>query len=285
MAKKKKAGGGAPPDVTGWSQWEEELTALQAIYEDDFSFDERERKQYRIRVSLAASGDWTGGDDPVAVLVVRHAPGYPRRPPGVKLDAEESRGFPRDRLEAFETALETQAAELASSLEGDVMVFNLVEALRDALAEETLSGSVEGTAGDPAAREGARGGKSHTGSSGAGGADADGAERAEADRARDALGDLDDFGEAFGDFALHEEDDWEEMAVAAAAAAASAGDAAPRGLPTMARQRLRAASRRRVAQIEPEPVSAGGGEERGESRGVSAAARGDPEAEARASVG
>ena len=123
MAKKKKAGGGAPPDVTGWSQWEEELTALQAIYEDDFSFDERERKQYRIRVSLAASGDWTGGDDPVAVLVVRHAPGYPRRPPGVKLDAEESRGFPRDRLEAFETALETQAAELASSLEGDVMVF------------------------------------------------------------------------------------------------------------------------------------------------------------------
>lgn len=256
MAKKKKAGGGAPPDVTGWSQWEEELTALQAIYEDDFSFDERERKQYRIRVSLAASGDWTGGDDPVAVLVVRHAPGYPRRPPGVKLDAEESRGFPRDRLEAFETALETQAAELASSLEGDVMVFNLVEALRDALAEETLGGSVEGTAGDPAAREGARGGKSHTGSSGAGGADADGAERAEADRARDALGDLDDFGEAFGDFALHEEDDWEEMAVAAAAAAASAGDAAPRGLPTMARQRLRAASRRRVAQIEPEPVSA-----------------------------
>ena len=57
MAKKKKAGGGAPPDVTGWSQWEEELTALQAIYEDDFSFDERERKQYRIRVSHAASGD------------------------------------------------------------------------------------------------------------------------------------------------------------------------------------------------------------------------------------
>ena len=176
MAKKKKAGGGAAPDATGWSQWEEELTALQAIYEDDFSFDERERKQYRIRVSLAASGEWTGGDDPVAVLVVRHAPGYPRRPPGVKLDAEESRGFPRDRLEAFETALETQAAELASSLEGDVMVFNLVEALRDALAEETLGGSGEGTAGDPAAREGARGGKSQTASSGGGGADADGAE-------------------------------------------------------------------------------------------------------------
>ena len=82
MAKKKKVGGGADPDATGWSQWEEELTALQAIYEDDFSFDERERKQYRIRVSLAASGEWTGGDDPVAVLVVRHAPGYPRRPPG-----------------------------------------------------------------------------------------------------------------------------------------------------------------------------------------------------------
>jgi eukaryotic translation initiation factor 2-alpha kinase 4 len=256
MAKKKKAGGGATSDASEWSQWEEELTALQAIYEDDFSFDERERKQYRIRVSHAASGDGAGGDDPVAVLVVRHAPGYPRRPPGVKLDAEESRGFPRDRLEALETALETQAAELASSLEGDVMVFNLVEALRNALAEETFGGSGEGTGGDATTREGTREGRSQTGSPGAGGTDADGAERAEADRARDALGDLDDLGEAFGDFALHEEDDWEEMAVAAAAAAASAGDAAPRGLPTMARQRLRTASRRRVAQMEPEPAAA-----------------------------
>ena len=256
MAKKKKAGGGATSDASEWSQWEEELTALQAIYEDDFSFDERERKQYRIRVSHAASGDGAGGDDPVAVLVVRHAPGYPRRPPGVKLDAEESRGFPRDRLEALETALETQAAELASSLEGDVMVFNLVEALRNALAEETFGGSSEGTGGDATTREGTREGRSQTGSPGAGGTDADCAERAEADRARDALGDLDYLGEAFGDFALHEEDDWEEMAVAAAAAAASAGDAAPRGLPTMARQRLRTASRRRVAQMEPEPAAA-----------------------------
>ena len=260
MAKKKKAGGGATPDATEWSQWEEELTALQAIYEDDFSFDERERKQYRIRVSHAGFGDGADGDDPVAVLVVRHAPGYPRRPPGVKLDAEESQGFPRDRLEALETALETQAAELATSLEGDVMVFNLVEALRNALVEESLGGTGDGTGGgtggDMATREGAREGRSQTESPGAGGADADDAERTEADQSRDALGDLDDFGEAFGDFALHEEDDWEEMAVAAAAAAASAGDAAPRGLPTMARQRLRAASRRRVAQSEPEPVSA-----------------------------
>ena len=254
MAKKKKTGGCAKPDATEWSQWEEELTALQAIYEDDFSFDERERKQYRIRVSHAGSGDEADGDDPVAVLVVRHAPGYPRRPPGVKLDAEESRGFPRDRLEALETALETQAAELATSLEGDVMVFNLVEALRNALVEESLGGSGEGIDGDTATRESVREGRSRTESPGAGGAHADDAECADADRAWDTLGEL-DFGEAFEDFALHEEDDWEEMAIAAAAAAASAGDAAPRGLPTMARQRLRAASRRRIALIEPEPVS------------------------------
>ena len=75
MAKKKKAGGGATPDATEWSQWEEELTALQAIYEDDFSFDEREHRQYRIVVSSDGASRGASGDSRVAVLVVRHAPG------------------------------------------------------------------------------------------------------------------------------------------------------------------------------------------------------------------
>ena len=53
MARKKKTGGGTPggggvaTDAADSTAWAEELTALQAIYEEDFAFDEREQRQYR----------------------------------------------------------------------------------------------------------------------------------------------------------------------------------------------------------------------------------------------
>ena len=244
MGKKKKAGGGATPDAAEWSQWEEELTALQAIYEDDFSFDEREHRQYRIRVSSDGAAD--GAQGCLAVLVVGYVPGYPKKPPGVKLDAEESRGLPRDQLEALEKELSTQAAELAED-EGEVMVFNLVEALRNALAEEGGGDSGSGRDGD----EGGEGAWMET----SGTDDTQGMTRAtdqETDQTQDE--ELDVLDDAFSDFALHEEDDWEEMAVAAAAASATGCDGGGRGLPTVARQRLRTASRRRVMQTEFETI-------------------------------
>jgi translation initiation factor 2-alpha kinase 4 len=245
MAKKKKAGGGATPDAAEWSQWEEELTALQAIYEDDFSFDEREHRQYRIVVSSDGASRGASGDSRVAVLVVRHAPGYPRRPPGVKLDFEESRGLPRERLEVLETTLSVQAAEIAKN-EGEVVVFTLVEALRNALAEEPLRGDAGSGRNDESERRGGESpGVNHT--------DGTFRDTSATDQTPEALDDLDDL-DAFGDFALHEEDDWEEMAVAAAAASATGGRDPPRGLPTMARQRLRTKSRRRVMQMEPETM-------------------------------
>ena len=192
-------------------------------------------------------------------------PRVPATPPGGELDAEESRGFPRDRLEAFETALETQAAELASSLEGDVMVFNLVEALRDALAEETLGGSGEGTAGDPAAREGARGGKSQTASSGAGGADADGAERARRTEPGTRSGTSTTSARRSGTSRFTRRTTGKKWP-SRRRRRRGRGDAAPRGLPTMARQRLRAASRRRASRRSSRSRSRRRRRERGESR-------------------
>ena len=76
MPKKKKQGA----EVTGDSSaWEEECLAISAIYEDEFSFDEREHRQYRIRVSPSSTAAVA---DKMAVLVVSYVPGYPRRPPG-----------------------------------------------------------------------------------------------------------------------------------------------------------------------------------------------------------
>ena len=138
MARKKKTGGGTPggggvaTDAADSTAWAEELTALQAIYEEDFAFDEREQRQYRIRVSPSSP---SGDSSKVAVLVVQHSSGYPKRPPGMKLDAEESRGVPN--LADLESGLTTLAAELAA--EGEVMVFNLVEALRERLSDDSSS--------------------------------------------------------------------------------------------------------------------------------------------------
>ena len=69
---------------------EEELTALQAIYEEEFSFDEREHRQFRIRVSPPSVDDDTDDQIPpvVAVLVVQYVAGYPKKPPGVTLEFE-----------------------------------------------------------------------------------------------------------------------------------------------------------------------------------------------------
>ena len=161
------------------------------------------------------------------------------------------------------------------------MVFNLVEALRDALAEETLGGSGEGTAGDPAAREGARGQKPD-GIVRGGGADADGAERARRTEPGTRSGTSTTSAGVRG--LGHEEDDWEEMAVAAAAAAASAGDAAPRGLPPW---RGRGCARRRGGASRRSSRSRSRRRRRGKRRKPRRrrAARGDPEAEARARVG
>ena len=246
MARKKKTGGGATggggvaADAAESSAWAEELTALQAIYEEDFAFDEREQRQYRIRVSPSGP---SGDSSKVAVLVVQHSSGYPKRPPGMKLDAEESRGVPN--LADLESGLTTLAAELAA--EGEVMVFNLVEALRERLSDDSSSDSHH--VDEPPRRD-------ETSSPAS--ASAQPARDARVDpRIDPAAADPDpDYGEAYGDFALHEDDDWEEVALAAAAEAVVAGmDAAPRGLPRIAPSRLRARSSRRVVGGESSPAT------------------------------
>ena len=211
MPKKKKQGA----EVTGDSSaWEEECLAISAIYEDEFSFDEREHRQYRIRVSPSSTAAVA---DKMAVLVVSYVPGYPRRPPGVRLDAEESMGVAD--LEDLEGELREKASQLAAS-ESEVMVFTLVESLRERLDGEVettpLESSRDGvTTSTPRSRE----------DRGAAGNDEDNGDDAPDDDAFQV-----------GGFALDENDDWEEVAVAAAAAAVEAGgDMAPRGLPRVAR--------------------------------------------------
>ena len=108
---KKKTGGGTPgaggvaTDAADSTAWAEELTALQAIYEEDFAFDEREQRQYRIRVSPSSP---SGDSSKAAVPWCSTSSGYPRRPPGIKLDADESRGVPN--LANLESHLTTLAA-------------------------------------------------------------------------------------------------------------------------------------------------------------------------------
>ncbi|ACO63607.1 predicted protein [Micromonas commoda] len=225
---------------------EEELTALQAIYEDEFSFDEREHRQFRIRVSPPSLDDDKDDQIPpvVAVIVVQYVAGYPKKPPGVKLDRDESRGVKPLVLEQLEAQLRRQAADLAAT-EGDVMVFNLAEALRENLANpdlvptserdeslwDNMNRRVNENGGDPSA--------SATEAETAGGT-VDSPAVVDRKESMDLGGDDDD-NEAYGDYALHEDDDWEEVAVAAAAAAVAAGaagaDLAPRGLPTLAQPR------------------------------------------------
>lgn len=149
MAKKKKGGGG---DVNSQPRnhqqqaeevpaWADELLALQAIYEENFSFDEREHRQFRINVSPPSTGSddtVTSSTSPVAVMVIQYTPGYPKKPPGVKLDAEESRGVSAEMLSALEKDLVVQAEELAAT-DGEVMVFNLAEALRERLAAAAVA--------------------------------------------------------------------------------------------------------------------------------------------------
>ena len=238
MARKKKTGGGTPggggvaTDAADSTAWAEELTALQAIYEEDFAFDEREQRQYRIRVSPSSP---SGDSSKVAVLVVQHSSGYPRRPPGIKLDADETRGVPN--LANLESHLTTLAAELAA--EGEVMVFNLVEALRERLSDESSSDAH--AVDQPPCRD-----ETSSPASASARTARDPRVNTRVDPAA-ADPEPDDYGETYGDFASREDDDWEEVALAAAAEAVAAGmNAAPRGLPRVSSSRLRARSSRRV---------------------------------------
>lgn len=151
MAKKKKGGGGGgdgnSQQRTHQQQaeevpaWADELLALKAIYEENFSFDEREHRQFRINISPPSTGSddtVTSSTSPVAVMVIQYTPGYPKKPPGVKLDAEESQGVPAEMLSALERDLVRQAEELAAT-DGEVMVFNLAEALRERLAAAAVA--------------------------------------------------------------------------------------------------------------------------------------------------
>ena len=217
---------------------EEELTALQAIYEEEFSFDEREHRQFRIRVSPPSVDNDADDQIPpvVAVLVVQYVAGYPKKPPGVTLDREESRGVNPEVLERLEAQLRRQAADLAAT-EGDVMVFNLAEALRENLANPDLVPTSERDESlwDKMNRRENDGDPNADGES-----VKDSPSVVDAKDSMDLEGDEDENG-AYGDYALHEDDDWEEVAVAAAAAAVAAGaagaDLAPRGLPTLAQPR------------------------------------------------
>jgi len=276
MGRKKKGGGdGAPNPASADAEWEDELTALQAIYEDDFAFDERERRQFRIVVtppsdasppssparaspaSLLATTTTTCEKSAVrAVMVVKHAHGYPRKPPVVSLDAEESVGISPSALRALERALAAQANDLAR--EGEVMVFNLAEALRERLAsaiedesslwDAMMHRETDARPAPPPANA----------SAGAAAAAATPAalEREDDDDDDDDDDDVEAYGEAFDD---DDDDDWEEVAAAAATAAlggdgGGGGGGGLGGLPRVAAPRARRTRSTKTTRTTPAPA-------------------------------
>ena len=119
------------------------------------------------------------------------------------------------------------------------MVFNLVEALRERLSDESSSDAH--AVDQPPCRD-----ETSSPASASARTARDPRVNTRVDPAA-ADPEPDDYGETYGDFASREDDDWEEVALAAAAEAVAAGmNAAPRGLPRVSSSRLRARSSRRV---------------------------------------
>eukprot|EP00850_Spirogloea_muscicola_P010860 SM000065S20209 [mRNA] locus=s65:314038:324123:+ [translate_table: standard] len=122
---------------------QEELTALSAIFQEDFKLiSEHPFIEYSICIAPHSSSADVKPEETAAVtLVVRYVGGYPQRPPKLQLTA---RGLESAEVHQLHGILSEQAAALAR--EGRVMVFNLVEAAQEFLSEHcTTEASIHGT--------------------------------------------------------------------------------------------------------------------------------------------
>eukprot|EP00850_Spirogloea_muscicola_P003239 SM000013S26408 [mRNA] locus=s13:225121:235378:+ [translate_table: standard] len=122
---------------------QEELTALSAIFQEDFKLiSEHPFIEYSICIAPHSSSADVKPEETAAVtLVVRYVGGYPQRPPKLQLSA---RGLESAEVHQLHGILSEQAAALAR--EGRVMVFNLVEAAQEFLSEHcTTEASIYGT--------------------------------------------------------------------------------------------------------------------------------------------
>eukprot|EP00850_Spirogloea_muscicola_P013114 SM000087S23396 [mRNA] locus=s87:428700:439817:+ [translate_table: standard] len=121
---------------------QEELTALSAIFQEDFKLiSEDPFIEYSICIDPHSSSIDVKAEEAGAVtLVVRYVGGYPQRPPKLQLTA---RGLESAEVHQLHGILSEQAAALAR--EGRVMVFNLVEAAQEFLSEHcTTEASIDG---------------------------------------------------------------------------------------------------------------------------------------------
>eukprot|EP00898_Chlorokybus_atmophyticus_P003003 jgi/Chlat1/3703/Chrsp251S03860 len=112
-----------------------ELTAMSAIYQDDFHlYKDGSEAEYSITV-VPHPGDPSSDSNHVAVeLFVRYVPGYPAKPPRLRIKA--IRGLEAHQVDRLQTMLAKQASAIAQ--ERRVMVFSLVELCQEFLAEHNV---------------------------------------------------------------------------------------------------------------------------------------------------
>lgn len=110
----------------------EEITALSAIFQEDFQILSRS-SQTHISINLRPHSDATGyeNQDVSAILSVRCLPGYPFKCP--KLQVEPEKGLMQVDVDKLLSLLLDQAN--SNSREGRVMIFNLVEVAQEFLSE------------------------------------------------------------------------------------------------------------------------------------------------------
>ncbi|KAG0591417.1 hypothetical protein KC19_1G174500 [Ceratodon purpureus] len=108
----------------------EEITALSAIFQEDFNLvSERPVAEFTIQLR-PHSVDQDDDDDVSSELVVRCLPGYPHKPPKLTVIAKE--GLSNEQSHRLHSLLVEQAASLAR--EGRVMIYNLTEAAQEFLS-------------------------------------------------------------------------------------------------------------------------------------------------------
>ncbi|CAM6107497.1 unnamed protein product [Calypogeia fissa] len=129
----------------------EELTALEAIFQDDYSLvSEKPFVEFRITLRPHSVDDGDGEDHVAVELFIRCLPGYPHRPP--KLQVTSKKGLTEGQLQYLHSILAEQAASIAR--EGRVMVFNLTEVAQEFLsdqckAESSLEEQISSESGAP----------------------------------------------------------------------------------------------------------------------------------------
>ncbi|KAH7572810.1 hypothetical protein JRO89_XS03G0017900 [Xanthoceras sorbifolium] len=144
-SKKKKKGGGSGRRSKGRAQLKdhtsdnggdnellsEEITALCAIFQDDFKIDQGSPPQIIIKLRPYSKDMGYEDLDVSARLLVRCLPGYPYKCP--KLQIIPEKGLTKSDADNLLCLLQDQAN--SNAREGLVMIFNLVEAAQEFLSE------------------------------------------------------------------------------------------------------------------------------------------------------